>query len=737
MKIPLVAFFIFLLFSGAVQAGDEVWINEDLKANAGSTYTLPAGTFNIEAQIQVPADTVFQGTIGENGERLTVLFLDANAKLEHQESMILLTDNTKMFDLFLDGNSANRDVPIKKGKKTGNGYDNLASAQGAENIEVANCYFYNNNGDGLRVNRCKNVYFHDNEASEGGHDVFYQLRSEGLIACNNTFFTRVNSALRAMDCSHLRWYNNYISTDGEKGTGLAMQIQHDGQPMEDLEVCNNVIVDSYGPGLWLVGKTGGNEELWLHHNLFLNCGYNPDIYWVGGIIASGYGNARIENNVFDGSYLSAVTFWDYSHGSWSSSATAYLDSNIFTDSRAGIQSGEGGYGINNEISKQTVISSNNCYWGNDVDTKGCSVSDTDLFIDPKTNETPSGWRWTGTTWECDSVKPSEMGEIEDLYDNVPDLTDEELEEYEFINLKDLEFSETGYVEQGEIKANKKWESKGKYTAAYIFLAGYNGQVTFQNQSFIPVPASECAIVKYDTKNLAPHAEGQTSELTLSDAKDGSLKVKLEVETKYKEKKYKTYNVLGVKFKVPYWDKKSETVTYTKTYPAPPQFPKIGTGLFNVTVEYYNSSYNPYSLVTVQENENQTQFNEIITFIEYNYKGNTAKEFRQIGYVSINASGFKRTYFKETNTWKFSSYNLTHSSRQLYIKGPLDLNSLEIIVHTPYTQTKVTDISYTEIRESTSTFFEKMKQLFWIILFFAPFLFSISSEFKICFGRFRG
>lgn len=308
----------------------------------------------------------------------------------------------------------------------------------------------------------------------------------------------------------------------------------------------------------------------------------------------------------------------------------------------------------------------------------------------------------------------------------------------FDNVKKfIEFSEDGYVKQGLITPIKNWENKGRYTEAYIFLAGYDGQIMFDNQTYIPKPASECAIVQYDTENLAPNQKGQKAELKLTDNKDGSLKAELKVKTKWKEKEYKTYSVLGVKIKIPYWEKKSETVYFTKTFSAPQIFPQLGTGLFNVTVKYYNTTYNPYTLVTVQENGNQTQFSELITYVEYKYKGLTAKEFRQIGYIAQNKTGYKSTYFKETNTWKISEETLSHSGRQLRINGPLDLNSLEIVVHTPYTENKVTDISYSEVRESTTTFFEKTKKLFWIILFFAPFIYSIIEEFGIVFGGFRG
>lgn len=309
--------------------------------------------------------------------------------------------------------------------------------------------------------------------------------------------------------------------------------------------------------------------------------------------------------------------------------------------------------------------------------------------------------------------------------------------FEGIDLLNLEFSEDGFTKQGQITPTKNWEKKGKYTQAYIFLAGYDGQISFNGQNFIPSPASECAIIQYDAKNLAENPTGQTMKIELTDTQAGDLKAKLTVKTKYKVKKYKTYPMLGKKIKVPYWDKKSETVVFTKIFSAPSQFPELGTGQYNVTVKYYNSTYNPHTLVTVEENGKQTQFPELITFIEYAYLDSYAKEYRQIGYIYTNASGYKETHFKNTSTWKFTGEKLSHTSRTLYIKGPLDLDSLKITVHTPYRQAVVTEISYSEERTTTGDFLGKMKQLFWIILFFAPFLFSISEEFKIVFGRFRG
>ena len=123
--------------------------------------------------------------------------------------------------------------------------------------------------------------------------------------------------------------------------GPATQIQQDQGEMVDIEVCGNVITNSCGPGLWLVGKTGAYEELWLHDNVFLNTGSNHGISWVGGIIASGYDNALIEKNVFDGSYRAGVCFFAVSC-SWATAATATIQNNIFTNTKKGLHGGEGG-----------------------------------------------------------------------------------------------------------------------------------------------------------------------------------------------------------------------------------------------------------------------------------------------------------------------------------------------------------------------------------------------------------
>jgi hypothetical protein len=244
-----------------------------------------------------------------------------------------------------------------------------------------------------------------------------------------------------MDVNHARIYSNTIQYvpeyDGIRyDAGPSLQIQHDIGMMSDIEVCDNIFYDSRGPGLWLVGKTSGNEELWLHHNVFYRSGSNPCIYWIGGIIASGYTNAKIENNVFDGSHLGAIVYYAV-NSEWATSAYNELNANVLMDSVAGTYNNTGGYGVLNQIREQKITSSKNCFYHDQAgDTKGWYTSSSDFSINPRTAATPSGWTWNGTKWTYPGIKPSEMGKIRDvrsIYATLGSITKEDIEEFEFSN----------------------------------------------------------------------------------------------------------------------------------------------------------------------------------------------------------------------------------------------------------------------------------------------------------------
>lgn len=436
----LVAVFV-VLSVAIVSAGSEDIIRDGLSENAGGVFVLPAGNYVVSDTIVIPANTVLKGEVSDDGKLLTRIELTRNAQLGHQVPVIRMSTNCKILYIDFYGNEGDQpSVPMRKGNRWGNGYHNFIGANYVNNIEVAHCNFYSNLGDGLRATRCKGVSFHDNTAGKGGHDVLYAIKSENVLVYNNYVEPRVNSAFRFMDVNHGRIYNNTVVfkryIDGKRSSaGPAIQIQNDAGIMKDIEICGNYIYDSWGPAFWIVGKTASHDqEVWIHHNVMYNAGGNSNIYWVGGIIASGYNNILLEHNVFDGSYLGAVNFWAYSR-SWGTKAVATLRNNIFTNSRENAKDGIGGWGVNNEIPAQSVVSKSNCYYNNDAgDTRGCSTSGTDYHTNPKSKSTTCDVKWDGEKWNIPGVEPQSMGAYDGVYDDMTAPTEEELEEFEFENI---------------------------------------------------------------------------------------------------------------------------------------------------------------------------------------------------------------------------------------------------------------------------------------------------------------
>jgi hypothetical protein len=447
-------FLLVLFLVHPVYAGDEGTINAGLQANAGGTYTLPAGTYNIDDQITVPPNTNLTGSVSSDGMLQTKILLGENFCLPVQEPIIRINSGCTISYLDFDGNSLNRaGVPSWNGhsgkeasKKWGQGYDNFIGCKNVENVRVHHCNFYNNLGDSFRIFTSKNIEFDHNTASMGGHDVFFAVRSEGVYVHDNYIQPRINSAIRLMDVNHAWVVNNIVKYVKDYNgvsydAGPDMQIQHDSGQMKDVTVCYNTFIDSCGPGLWLVGKTTGNEELNFHHNVFYRAGSNHGIIWVGGVIASGYDNAHFTNNVFDGSFLGGINFYATQSG-WATSATAWVDKCILINAIPGTYNGLGGYGIYNSIKAQRVTCTNTNFYNNKGGDSSGTVTITDkVQSNPKTAANPSDFTWNSEKklWECPGLNiadlsinwlPSGPG----VYDGLPEITQEEIDQFEFMNI---------------------------------------------------------------------------------------------------------------------------------------------------------------------------------------------------------------------------------------------------------------------------------------------------------------
>jgi hypothetical protein len=215
--------------------------------------------------------------------------------------------------------------------------------------------------------------------------------------------------------------------------------------MSDNEVINNVILNSCGPGFWIVDKKGGESQLDISWNLVSGCGSNHGIYWAAGVVSNGF-DSYYSHNVFDGCYLGGFLSYSVNDG-WEHNARTIFQNNIFLNTLPGTNIGDGGYGIYNKLG-QDILSQNNCFYNNHAgNTYGGTVSDSDYFTDPKVSNY-AGWTWTGSEWECPTVNPSEMGAIGDINTYDPISEDEIQEMDDIFDILKFEFITSG------LQANK-------------------------------------------------------------------------------------------------------------------------------------------------------------------------------------------------------------------------------------------------------------------------------------------
>jgi len=656
-------------------------------AESGDTVIVKAGTYTIYEQLVIKEGVTLQGETDEDGNNLATFFLEDDSTFDMQVPLLLMKSHTKVLNLNFNGNSENqKNVPVKRGQRWGNGYHNFIGAYYEDDLEVAHCEFYNNLGDGFRPRSCTNVLFHNNVASKGGHDVLFAIQCENVEAYDNYVEPRVNSAFRFMDVTNGAIYNNTIVfkryVDGVRSAaGPAIQIQNDKGDMYNVEVCGNYIYDSWGPAFWIVGKTNNQKQgLYIHHNVMYDAGGNLNIYWVGGIIASGFDNLTIENNVFDGSFLGAVNFWDYAKGAWSKEATATLENNIFTDSVKGAYSGVGGWGVNNEISVQSVVSSANCYYNNEAgDTRGCSVSSTDYFSDPKEEDTLCDVKWDGEQWIIPGITPREFDRAEGVYDGVEEITDEEIEEFDSIfDIMNQEFTETGRTEQtaDDIELEVEKTTNG-FVAGGIKIVGFKDQIILDNQTYIP--GEDAVLVKYKVIK-SPDLEGWTGHIkkieksVKIEIKDGVAYATLTVKTSWYTVTINQITGLKKKSKI-----KTSKATFKDSCPSPAILERNTTATAYVTV--YDDTKNPYARVKLNP-DNTTQR------IEFSYNGNTTAHSFMIGERITDDTGIQYTLFSRCDSWYG---DIPHMGNELIIPGEFNPNKLDIKCYTPYESFDVTDI----------------------------------------------
>jgi hypothetical protein len=400
---------------------DQIEINEALAYVAENpefttVHLKGPNTYVISDSILVGSDVTLQG------DPTAIIKLKEKANWPLEKPLITHREISGSQNIIIRGFEIDGNHDGNEEKKRGEGYYNLIFLANSTNIQIHDMYMHDSHGDGLKVENSSNIQFYNNTVYKLGHEGLYGIRSQYLEAWNNTITCRTNSGLRVWDSNHVKFHDNIIDSFYHwSAGGPGIQIQKSSAVMDDIEVYNNTIHNTYGPGIWLVGY--GNsysieeaQNVHIHHNIFYSTGTNPSIDWVGGIVTSGFYNTLIENNVFDGTYHAAIALM-YPTGystDLSPKDTGYktiVRNNIIVDTLERKKNPTGtGYGVFNYLpGTHSIVLENNCFYNNTAGNYRNASSTSDIYENPlfanqKENDyhlRSIGGRWNGKTWVKD------------------------------------------------------------------------------------------------------------------------------------------------------------------------------------------------------------------------------------------------------------------------------------------------------------------------------------------------
>ena len=322
----------------------------------------------------------------------------------------------------------------------GAGYYNVVYFLLSSDITVHDMYMHDGHGDGLRMRNSKNIKFYNNTVYKLGHDGLFAIECSNVEAWNNTITCRTNSALRVWNSNNVKFHDNFIDSFYHwSAGGPGIQVERSKGDMNNIEIYDNVITNTYGPGIWLIGTAGAYDKslssVYIHHNIFYGSGTNPSIEWVGGVLGSGIHNVLIENNVFDGVHNAAVVNMystDTNAGPSGTGFTTTVRNNIIVNTVPRTKNAAGtGYGVINRLtSSHTIVLENNCLYNNIAGNYKNVKSTTDIYVDPLFADQSSydyhlksvAGRWNGNTWVTDSTSSQciDAGSASSDYSNEPE-----------------------------------------------------------------------------------------------------------------------------------------------------------------------------------------------------------------------------------------------------------------------------------------------------------------------------
>jgi PKD repeat protein len=384
--------------------------------NPGYTTVYLKGPFTyvIDNTLLIGSNTILEG------DSTAVIKLADHAGWSAMKPLIQQMSSSGNNNITVRGFEVNGNYAGNSEITLGRGYYNVIYFTLCNNVKVYNMYMHDGMGDGLRINHGKNIQFYNNKIYKLGHDGLYAIGSENVEAWDNKITCRINSGLRIWNSNKVKFHDNLIESFYHwSAGGPGIQIEKSEGIMDNIEIYNNTIHNTYGPGIWILNYDPSpatrdqGKNLRIHHNIFYSTGTNPSITWVGGIVASGFHDTLVENNVFDGAYHAAVIHMFSTNYSPNGGYTTIVRNNIIvnTQKRTKDPTGTGSAVINYLPETHFFVLENNCLFNNvGGNYKNCA-STTDFYLNPLFADQKNhdyhlqsvAGRWNGKTWVEDKL----------------------------------------------------------------------------------------------------------------------------------------------------------------------------------------------------------------------------------------------------------------------------------------------------------------------------------------------
>ncbi len=278
----------------------------------------------------------------------------------------------------------------EQSKQQGQGYHNFfmdgilnnVKYSNTTNCTFENLEFYENLGDGIRVEGGQNIIVKKIKGRRYGHDLVCVAAAKNVDVSGVVADLSVNAGVRFRSV-------NGGSVHGCKlngGTkiaycpGIQVQSTADNWTCTDVTVYDNYIHDTYGPGIWVAGSVSGND-ITIRNNIFEKCGQMPkanEIPGVGAIVNDGF-DATIEYNTIVDSYGYGILVGKYARAS-SVKGTVTVSKNIITGTRKALYPASTNSAIANLTGGRYKVSASlNCLDGNVLNASGVSLTDSIVF----------------------------------------------------------------------------------------------------------------------------------------------------------------------------------------------------------------------------------------------------------------------------------------------------------------------------------------------------------------------